>query len=163
MALVRRPDWPPLSDPAGPDPATLHQFEVLAAIGLATVEPALDAAHSAFACLVAQSEQSAQSVDALGADLAAGAEELGAMRSEAAADTLAPELAAAADQDAALETLTGEVATALGETTEPPAPTPPAEPQVAEPEEPVEPPISSGHPEPADTNLEPAPQQWWWW
>lgn len=122
MALVPRPDWPTLPDPPEPDPATLQEFELLAAEDLGPVDPALDAVGSSFTELSGQSEESAQAVDLLGLDLAAGAVELEAMRREAEADTLVPELEAAAQQDTALWGIAGEVATALGE--EPPQPEP---------------------------------------
>jgi hypothetical protein len=152
MALVPRPEWLPLEDPPEPDPATLQEFELMAAEDLASVEPALDTMGSDFAAVADQVPADEAVSDQLGADLAAGAEELGAMRSEAEADTLAPELDAAAEQDAALEVLSGEVAIAVGESTEPPPPEPPAEPEVAPVEEPIEPPVGGGHPAPDVVN-----------
>ena len=148
MALVPRPDWPPLPDPPEPDPATLQEFEVLAAEGLETVDPAVDAAGVGFADLDAAIPDNEAALELLGVDVAAGAVELDTMRAEADADTLELELAAAADQDAALEVLAADVAVAVGETTEPPPPVPPAEPVVA-PVEPVETlPVGGGHPAP---------------
>jgi hypothetical protein len=127
MPRIARPAFEPIPDPPGPDPATLTEFQALAAEQYAGVEPALDQAGVDLATLAEQSEQSAQSVEQLGLDLAAGADELAAIAAEAAADTLLPELAAAGEQDAALKVVVSEVGQALGEEPAPatlPAPTP---------------------------------------
>jgi hypothetical protein len=127
MPRVARPAFEPIPDPPGPDPATLTEFQALAAENYAGVEPALDQAGVDLATLADQSEQSAQSAEQLGLELAAGAVELAAMQAEAAADTLLPELAAAGEQDAALDGVRADLGTALGEpTTVEPAPSTPA-------------------------------------
>jgi hypothetical protein len=123
MALVRRPEWPPLPNPPDPDPATLHEFEELAASDLGTFDSAADALGVGLAETYAQLPASEAATDQLGVDLAAGAVELDAMRRQAEADTLAPELAAAGDQDAAIYQTGVELATRTGEPPPEPPPT----------------------------------------
>jgi len=113
VPLIRRPTWDPLPDPPGLDPATLQEFQVLAAEHMSGVEGASDATGSNAAALFTQATDAEKATDAIGNDLAAGTVELEAMRAEAAADTLIPELQAASEQDAALAQLANEVADSL--------------------------------------------------
>jgi hypothetical protein len=135
VPLIPRPTWQPLPDPPGPDPATATQFQQLAAEELEGIEPASDQAGLALAATAAALTDAESASDQLGLDLAEGAAELDAMTAEANADTLETELAQAAEQDAALGTVSDEVATALGEPVETPtapAPVPTPEPPATE-------------------------------
>ena len=125
MALVPRPEWPPLPEPPGPDPATLQEFELLAAADMSPLEAAADLVGVEVAAVDVGRVQSEAGVEQLGRELAAGALELDAMRAESEADTLIPELTRASEQDAALLGVAGEVATALGEEQPLPEPQPP--------------------------------------
>jgi hypothetical protein len=80
------------------------------------VEGASDATGSNAASLFTQATAAEKATDAIGLDLAAGTVELEAMRAEAAADTLIPELQAASEQDAALAGAGTSVAPAWPET-----------------------------------------------
>jgi len=100
VPLVPRPPWEPLEIPPGPDPATLQEFQVLAAGDMAPLEGATDQAGLDVAQVSAATIDAEAAMLELGLDLAAGAEELDAMQLEAAGDTLVPELLAATEQDA---------------------------------------------------------------
>ena len=132
MALVPRPEWPPLPEPPGPDPATLQDFQLLAAAEMSPLEAAADQVGVELVGVDATRVQSEAAAEVLGQEIAAGAVELEGMTSEAAADTLVLELGRASQQDDALLVLAGEVATSLGEAAPvpepqpaPPEPTPP--------------------------------------
>lgn len=138
MALVPRPQWDPLPEPPGPDPATLQEFQLLAAGDMSPLELAADQVGVGVAGVDVTRLQSEAATEQLGRDLAESAVELQAMGAEADADTLVLELGRASEQDGALLVVAGEVATALGEA--PPVP----EPQPAPPAPP--PPPSSSMP-----------------
>ena len=125
MALVPRPEWPPLPEPPGPDPATLQEFELLAAADMSPLELAADQVGVELVGVDLTRVQSEAAAEVLGQEIAAGALELDAMRAESEADTLIPELTRASEQDDALLVLAGEVATALGEEAPVPEPLPP--------------------------------------
>ena len=105
--------WAPLPDPPGPDPATETQFQQLAAEELEGIEPGCDQAGAGLAVTAAALTDAESAADQLGLDLAEGAVELEGMTAEAAADTLVPELEAAAEQDAELGSVADEIGGAL--------------------------------------------------
>ena len=115
MPLIPRPTWAPLPDPEGPDPALAHELEILAAEDLGGIESVTDQAGLELAGLAEQRTAAESAVHLLGLDLALGAEELAAMQREAAGDTLALELAAALQQDAAIKAAAGDAALTLPE------------------------------------------------
>ena len=98
-----RPDFDLLPVPAAPTPADYTEFQSLAADLLPADDAALDQAGLDLADVAAATIDGARAMDALGLDLAAGAEELAAMQAEAERDSLVDELTRAAEQDAALE------------------------------------------------------------
>lgn len=109
MALVPRPQWDPLPEPPGPDPATLQEFQILAAGDMPPVEAATDQVGLNLVDVDQSRVESQAAVNVLGLDLAAGAVEFDALDAEATADTLIPELTAAAEQDAALASAGSDV------------------------------------------------------
>ncbi len=100
--MVPRPTWEPLPEPPEPDPTALQDFQVLVADAFAGFDERADAAASRLADLVDAATSGETAADSLGSDLAAGAEQLAALRAEAEAEDLAPDLAAAAAADQAL-------------------------------------------------------------
>ena len=118
MALAPRPVWEPLPEPPGPDPALAQEFQLLAAEALGEHDSLDVSLQSGIVNLESEIPPAELALDVLGLDLAAGAVELGGMQLEAAADTLAPELTQAAEQDAAILDAANEAA---GEAGEPPA------------------------------------------
>ena len=125
MALVPRPEWDPLPEPPGPDPALAQDFQVLAAADMSPLEAAADLVGVEVAAVDVARVNSEAGVEVLGQELAAGAVELQGMTDEAAADTLVLELGRASEQDDALLVVAVEVATALGEEAPVPEPLPP--------------------------------------
>lgn len=122
MALNPRPTWDPLPEPPGPDPATLQDFQLLAAGDMSPLETASDQVGVELVGVDQVRVESEAATEQLGRDLAESAVQLDAMHAEAEADTLTLELQRASEQDAALLVVAGEVATALGE--QPPIPEP---------------------------------------
>jgi len=82
---------------------------------LGGIESVTDQAGLELAGLAEQRTAAESAVDLLGLDLALGAEELAAMQREAEADTLASELQAASEQDAAIAAAAGDAALTLPE------------------------------------------------
>jgi hypothetical protein len=101
--------WEPLPDPPGPDPATATEFQALAAEVLEGFEAGLDQVGLDLVDVDQARVEGTAAAETLGLVLAAGASELGDMQLEAEADTLIPELTAAAAQDAALAAAGSEV------------------------------------------------------
>ncbi len=102
MALVTRPRFEPLELPEDTNPVPPQEFESLAAETFAGFDEAVDAAASQLADLADTAASGEAAADSLGLDLAAGAEQLAALRDEAEAEDLQPDLAAAAAADQAL-------------------------------------------------------------
>lgn len=150
--MVPRPTWDPIPEPPGPDPATLQDFQVLAGESMPELEYFGDAVRWTTWAIYLQADAAEAATDALGRDLAAGAEELTSMQAEASADSLEGELLAAAGQDAALAAVAADVGATLGEPSAAPAPAPTAPP--ATPEAPAAP-VAPVSPPPA-----PAPYIW---
>ena len=115
MALAPRPEWEPLPEPPGPDPARAQEFPLLAAEDMPTLEAEADLQGLDLGAVDQARVESELATDVLALDLAAGAQELAGMQLEAAADTLVPELQAAAEQDAAILAAANEAATVAGE------------------------------------------------
>lgn len=113
--MVRRPNLDPIPEPPGIDPATATEFQTLAAADLPGIEAAADQAGLDLAYTAEALTGAERAMDELGLDLAAGVEELEAMQTEAAVDTLLPQLQAATDQDLALQGASNEAAEAGGE------------------------------------------------
>ncbi len=132
MALAPMPEWPPLPDPPGPDPALAQDFQLLAAGDMAPIEAAANQLGAELVTTQAARAASEAGVEQLGREIASGAVELEGMSNEAAADNLVEHLDRAGQQDDALLVIAGEAATALGDeqpAPEPqPAPPPPAPP-----------------------------------
>jgi len=124
VALAPRPTWEPIPHPPGPDPATAQDFQVLAAGDMGPLEAAVDLVGAGLAAVEVDRVAYQAAITALEIDVVAGAVELGAMRAEAAADTLVDALTRAGQQDGALLTVAGEVATALGVDVPAPEPQP---------------------------------------
>jgi hypothetical protein len=116
MALAPRPQWEPLPEPEPPDPATATEFQTLAGEVLEGFEAGLDQVGLDLVDVDQARVEGTAAAETLGLDLAAGASELGDMQLEAEADTLIPELTAAAAQDAALASAGSDVGTLAGET-----------------------------------------------
>ena len=109
MALVPRPQWEPLPEPEPPDPAQATEFQALAGEVLEGFEAGLDQVGLDLVDVDQARVEGTAAAETLGLDLAAGAAELGDLQVEAEADTLIPELTAAAAQDAALASAGSEV------------------------------------------------------
>jgi len=134
VPLYPRPPWPHLPDPPGTDPKLRNEFERLADGHMDPVEAGADEVLAECAALTENRVAAEGQVELLGADLAAGLEELGDMAADANADTLEPELVMADEQDAVIVTVSDELAEALGEEPPPaevPPPTPTPEPAPA--------------------------------
>ena len=126
MPLVPRPPWEPLEIPPGPDPATLTEFQVLAAGDTAQLERATDQAGLDVAWLDEARSTSETAVNVLGLDTAAGAIELDAMGKETACDPTDAKLIKAAEQDAELLAASNDAVEAGGELPAAPATAPAA-------------------------------------
>lgn len=102
MPLLPRLNFAPLPVLPDPDPAKANEFAALAAELLPPVDTADVTTGGDLASLHAAVSGAVVASASLGGAIAAGATELAAMVNESAADTLAPEIAAAVQQDTAL-------------------------------------------------------------
>lgn len=116
MPLVPQPAWTDFSEIPGPDPATAHDFQTLAAQELGQMDTGDSAVSTGNALLACSAGDGETAANATGLDLANAAAALSVLEQEADADTLLTELTQAAEQDAALGVLAGDVSVSAGGT-----------------------------------------------
>ena len=107
--------WVPLPEPPGPDPATGQEFALLAVNEMVPLVTAAEFMAGEILALDVERGQREVALDTLRQDLVAGALELAAIQTEAAADPLTVELTQASEQDAALLAAANEAADEAGE------------------------------------------------
>lgn len=114
MARFMVPIYPPLADPAAPDPADLTDFQVWTAANLPDIETSLDAAGNSLVSTSGAMDVDAALLDSMGLDLAIAFDELASYALEEDADDFVPELEAAGIQDAAINQAAVDLATQSG-------------------------------------------------